>query len=181
MTNNPVVVAAPAFQLRFEDIYLQYRARIHCCLVRFVGRDMAEDLTQDVFLRVSQALPRLSHDAPLEAWLYRIATNAAYDALRHHRLIRWTTLDDLGEGPNSDVNGDPQDKYNGSSELINAVLAQMAPLFRRVLLLNFQGYTFAEIGRAIDASPSATKVRLCRARQQFGQIYQKLASREVAA
>jgi DNA-directed RNA polymerase specialized sigma24 family protein len=51
-------------------------------LARLVGKPEAEDLTQDVFVKVQRGLPRFRGDASLSTWIYRIATNAAVDRMR---------------------------------------------------------------------------------------------------
>lgn len=172
----------PASDLHFDDIYLQYRERIVSHLARLVGREDAEDLTQEVFLRVYQALPRLSGEVRLEAWLYRIATNAAYDVLRRRRLVRWIALDELGEQQANDASADPQIAYSsGPSEQVRRALAQMTPMFRHVFLLRVRGWSCPEIGAALGISADAAKMRLHRARQQFCRRYQALQEQEVAA
>src|SRR3972149_8037094 len=68
--------------LEFEQIHAAFRARIHRYLLRMVGEYEAEDLTQEVFVKVSQALKTFRGEAQLSTWIYRIATNAALDRLR---------------------------------------------------------------------------------------------------
>ena len=66
----------------FQDIYLQFHPLVQRYLTRIVGEYEAEDLTQEVFIRVSQALPGFHGESKLSTWIYRIATNAAVDRLR---------------------------------------------------------------------------------------------------
>ena len=68
--------------LEFPQIYTAYWPKIARYLARLVGEDEAEDLTQEVFIKVSQALPGFRGESSVSTWLYRIATNAAYDRLR---------------------------------------------------------------------------------------------------
>ena len=65
-----------------KTIYESYHPRISRYLTRLVGQSEAEDLTQEVFLRVSRGLPDFKGDAKLSTWIYRIATNVAADRLR---------------------------------------------------------------------------------------------------
>jgi len=78
----------------FDALYEEYRDPLYRYLVNLVtSPTQAEDLTQDVFVRVWRALPRMSADLKVSPWLYRIAKNIAIDALRRRRLIAWTSLE----------------------------------------------------------------------------------------
>lgn len=68
--------------LDFQKIYDEFRSKIHRYLVRLVGEYEAEDLTQDVFIKVNRALDTFRGQSQLSTWIYRIATNAALDKLR---------------------------------------------------------------------------------------------------
>ena len=69
-------------ELDFQKIHADYRPRIQRYLTRLVGEFEAEDLTQEVFLRVNRALPAFRGESQLSTWIYRIATNAAVDRMR---------------------------------------------------------------------------------------------------
>jgi len=66
----------------FRTIYASYYPRILRYLTRLVGKSEADDLTQEVFLRVNRGLPGFQGDAKLSTWIYRIATNVATDKIR---------------------------------------------------------------------------------------------------
>jgi RNA polymerase sigma-70 factor (ECF subfamily) len=66
----------------FQNIYDAFRPRILAYLARMVGKHEAEDLTQEVFIRVSLGLKDFRGASKLSTWIYRIATNAALDHLR---------------------------------------------------------------------------------------------------
>ena len=67
---------------RFQEIHDIYRPKILRYLSRLVGEHDAEDLTQEVFVKVSRALDTFRGEAQLSTWIYRIATNTALDRLR---------------------------------------------------------------------------------------------------
>src|SRR5574341_1612633 len=69
-------------ELEFENIYHTFRPKIRRYLTRLVGEDEAEDLAQEVFVKVNQGLQTFRGEAQVSTWLYRIATNAALDRLR---------------------------------------------------------------------------------------------------
>ena len=67
---------------QFQQIYEDFHARIFRYLARMVGEAEAEDLTQDVFVKIGLALENFRGDSQLSTWLYKIATNTAIDLLR---------------------------------------------------------------------------------------------------
>jgi RNA polymerase sigma-70 factor (ECF subfamily) len=69
-------------ELEFQHIYSAFRPKIHRYLARLTGADEADDLTQEVFIKVSRGLKGFRGESKLSSWIYRIATNAALDHLR---------------------------------------------------------------------------------------------------
>lgn len=163
---------APRNRFDIEGIYLQYHDRLYRHLVHLVSdRDQAEELVQDVFVRVLLALPKMSNDLHLSAWLYRIATNIGYDALRRRRRIAWQPLDELDVEPAGGDEDDPQVHY-GRAELVRLSLSRLPPGYRQALLLSTQeGYSYAQIASLLNIAESGAKMYLSRARRQFRQHY----------
>jgi RNA polymerase sigma-70 factor, ECF subfamily len=158
-------------QTAFTAIFDRYQARIYrylCSLVDDV--DLAEDLAQQTFVRAYQALGR---DAPqnLNAWLYAIATNTAFSALRRRRLIAWLPLTQHTEPL---VTRD-QEAVLGEQELFAQALGQLRKEDAACLLLRFQQeLSYEELGEALRVSPAAAKMRLSRARSAFREAYLRL-------
>ncbi len=76
----------------FNRIYEEYHAKLFRYLARFVGEDDAEDLTQEVFVKIHKALDNFRGESKLSTWIYRIATNTATDRLRSPSLNCSRTL-----------------------------------------------------------------------------------------
>jgi RNA polymerase sigma-70 factor (ECF subfamily) len=68
--------------VEFEAIYVRYHPKIVRYLARFVGWEEAEDISQEVFVKVGRSLASFRGESRISAWIYRIATNAALDRLR---------------------------------------------------------------------------------------------------
>ncbi|MHB0858729.1 MAG: RNA polymerase sigma factor [Anaerolineae bacterium] len=150
----------------FEQLFAKYRQTLLNYLFRMLGDEAsAEELTQETFVRAYQALPRLAQGSNHRAWLYRIATNLAYDHLRRARLIRWTTLQpwhSRGAAPGSDTRD------------VQQALGRLSPALRAPLVLySVQGYSTAEIAELLGISEGAVKTRLCRAREKLRLILQE--------
>ena len=93
-------------ELDFQKIYDTYQPRILRYLVRLVGEHEAEDLAQEVFVKISQALMTFRGESQLSTWLYRIATNAAIDKIRtasFRQDAELGLLDDSNETEDKDV------------------------------------------------------------------------------
>ena len=156
----------------FDQMYDDYKTPIYRYLLRLVGdREQADDLTQDTFVKAFRALPKMDATLKVSAWLYRIATNTAYDALRRRRLIAWLPWQALDHEP-ADVEGtDPQEIY-GTTELVRAALRRMPQQYRAALLLYTQeGFSSREIATALHIAESGVKMYLSRARRSFREHY----------
>ncbi len=68
--------------LAFDKVHADFRPKVRRYLTRLVGEREAEDVTQEVFVKISQALETFRGESKLSTWIYRIATNAALDRLR---------------------------------------------------------------------------------------------------
>src|ERR687886_1122539 len=77
----------------FRLIYEHFSAQIHRYVYRLVGnQELADDITQETFLKAFQSIRKISEDANISAWLYRIASNACFDVLRRRKLITWLPM-----------------------------------------------------------------------------------------
>lgn len=159
----------------FERIYDEFKTPIYNYIYHMVGdREQAEDLTQDTFLKTFKSLPKMDASLKLSAWLYKIATNTAYDALRRRKLISWLPWQDLEHEPADVESADPQETI-GTTELVQQALRQMPPTYREALWLYTQeGYSYAEIARTLGIAESGVKMYLSRARQSFREHYRAL-------
>lgn len=159
----------------FERIYDEYKTPIYNYVYHLVGsREQADDLTQDTFVKAFKALPKMDANLRLSAWLYRIATNTAYDALRRRKLITWTAWQDMDHEPADVESADPQETI-GASEMVQAALRRMPRHYRKALMLYTQdGFSYAEIALVLNIAESGVKMYLLRARHAFREQYRAL-------
>jgi RNA polymerase sigma-70 factor (ECF subfamily) len=154
----------------FEQLFRDYRQLILNYIYRLLGDSaLAEELSQQTFVKAYRALPRLPADANRRAWLYRIATNTTNDHLRRRRLVSWLPLLER-DGLSSIDKG--LDGSLSQQDTVQRTLACLSPDYRAVLILYcVEGYATAEIGQMLGISQGAAKTRLCRAREMFRQAY----------
>lgn len=155
---------AEAFGVLFE----QYQAQILNYLYRMVSdRALAEDLTQDTFIKAYKSLPKTSPDLKFKAWLYRIATNTAISHLRRGKIVRWLPF--VGE---HETKAERVDNQVSRSMDISVALKQLPQHYASILLLrHYQGLSLAETAEALDITENAAKLRLFRARKKFATVY----------
>jgi RNA polymerase sigma-70 factor (ECF subfamily) len=151
----------------FTAIFERYHHRIVNYLYGLVhDRELANDLAQDSFLKAYKALPRMDDDLRLAPWLYRIAGNTAFSALRRRKLIRWLPL--LNDG----IETSSADGAIVEAEAVHRALAKLPPKYAAPLLLHsHEGLSCNEIAEIIGISPGAVKTRLFRAREAFRVAY----------
>src|SRR5438874_462259 len=99
--------SASGDQEAFRQLVLRYHRLVINVAFRALGElSLAEDVAQDVFIKVHKALPTYRHDRPFKHWLHRVAANAVTDALRRRRPV--VSLDGLDQ-PLVSAGSDPQD------------------------------------------------------------------------
>jgi RNA polymerase sigma-70 factor (ECF subfamily) len=166
--NGLVERARAGDQAAFARLFEQYHAPILNYLHRMVSdRALAEDLTQDTFIKAYNALPRTQPDLAFKAWLYRIATNTAISHLRRGKIIKWLPFLTDRETPDEHIEKSVTRKMD-----ISEALSKLPQHYATALLLrHYQGLSLAETAAALDVTENAAKLRLFRARKAFAQIY----------
>ena len=166
--SNLVERARAGDDAAFAVLFEQFHAPILNYLHRMVSdRALAEDLTQDTFIKAYKALPKTQPDLAFKAWLYRIATNTALSHLRRGKIIRFLPF--IGEREHGD---ERLDRSVTRQADIESVLNQLPKHYAAVLLLrHYQGLSLAETAEALDITDNAAKLRLFRARKAFAKIY----------
>lgn len=168
----------------FQKIHDEFRPRIRHYLARLVGDFEAEDLTQEVFLRISRSLQSFRGEAQLQTWIYRIATNAAVDRLRAPSY-KYAAAGALDPDPASGENEmEDRDLWSGEpapslEELVFRnegfdcycdFIEQLPENYRLVVALNQLGeFTAREIAEALGLSLEAVKIRLHRGKARLLQ------------
>lgn len=169
-----VTLVPAAERAAFEELYVQYRSPLYNYIYRLMGdREQADDLLQETFVKAYRALADLPEGPGRTPWLYRIATNTCYDALRRRRLISWLpwTRDDGAPEPATYADENPGERY-AMREGLEAALNLVPPSLRAPLLLHaVHGFGYADIAQALGISEAAVKMRISRARAAFRQAY----------
>jgi RNA polymerase sigma-70 factor (ECF subfamily) len=153
----------------FERLFERYHAPVLNYIHRMVGdRALAEDLTQDAFVKAYRALPNTRPDLAFKAWIYRIATNTAISHLRRRKLVRWVPF-----MPGQDhASGEAVERTVGRRHDVEQALALLPKHYAAALLLrHYQGLSLADTAAALEITENAAKLRLFRARKAFAAAY----------
>src|SRR5688572_4683274 len=169
----------------FEELVLRYQARLLTVLEHLVGnRELAEDLGQEVFLRVFRARERYQPEARFSTWLFTIANNVASNALRSKSRRREVGVPEKSNGSDTSPFGLDQmakaasalmptralDKVE-SAEMVRQALESLNDRQRLALLLSkFEGMSYQDIADTMDLSVQAIKSLLSRARVNLEKI-----------
>ena len=154
----------------WEEIVQQHSARVYRLAYRLTGNPHdAEDLTQDVFVRVFRSLSSYT-PGTFEGWLHRITTNLFLDQVRRKQRIRFDGLADDAADRLPGREPGPAQVYDDThfDDDVQRALDALPPDFRAaVVLCDIEGLSYEEIARVTDAPVGSVKGRLHRARSEF--------------
>jgi len=154
------------------EVYQQYRSPLLAYLTRIVrDRETAEELCQDSFVKVVRYWTQRDQQQDVRAWLYRIATNTAYDELRRWRKRICIPL--LGSWDIVDQDSDMETQVS-EADIIRLALPQL-PANQRVALTMqiYEDRKLYEIAATTATPVNTVKSRLRRARAHVQAVYQE--------
>jgi RNA polymerase sigma-70 factor, ECF subfamily len=136
-----------------------HQRSVYSLALRMLGtRDLAEDLTQDVFMQLNGKLTAIESNRHLGFWLRQVTTNRAIDQLRRRSLVHMTSLEDELELFSAEDDADPL-----LQRQLRALLADLSPAARAVLLLRYQeDLDPMDIARTLDMPINTVKSHLKR-------------------
>lgn len=179
-SDSEIIAAVRAGDIAsFEALVIRYQPKIFGVVRRYVRRESeAQDVAQDIFIKVFQKLDSFRADAPFEHWLMRLAVRTCYDYLRQHQRNREYNVSDIGD---PDASADilerasaeekHEDRSAAARELVELVLAQLSPAARMVItMLEIEECSVKEIAKLTGWSETLVKVRAFRARAEMKKI-----------
>jgi RNA polymerase sigma-70 factor (ECF subfamily) len=129
------------------------------------ARDLAEDLTQDVFMQMNGNLRAIESNKHLGFWLRQVTTNRAIDQLRRRSRVEMTSLDEEAQLHGAEDDADPL-----LQRQLRALLSDLSPQARAVLLLRFQeDLDPTDIARTLDMPINTVKSHLKRSLESMRQ------------
>jgi RNA polymerase sigma-70 factor (ECF subfamily) len=157
----------------FDTLFLTHYDGVYRLLYRIVStREEAEDLAQETFLRLSRQRFAAGQEHNVRAWLYRVATNLAYNALRGEaRRTRRQERSAVRDVPTTDL--DPTEVVvRGEDRIaVQRALASLPEQQSRLLLLRHAGLSYRELAEAVGVAPGSVGTLLARAETAFERAY----------
>lgn len=168
----------------FQALVLRWQQPVFAFLWHMLRRrEDAEDLTQDVFLKVLDQAPRYRPEGRFRSWLLRIAANRARSALRRRKILRWVSFDpDLHDRPRGDDDAMRRLERDETVAQVQEAIAKLPQRQREaVVLRRYQGLSYEEIAATMDVTLPAVESLLQRAaanlRRELGGVAQRLEGR----
>ncbi|HML35114.1 MULTISPECIES: RNA polymerase sigma factor [Sporomusa] len=169
-------------ELQFDQVYAEFQPKIYRYLTRLIGLKDAEDVTQDVFIKVNRALHTFKKDSQLSTWIYQIATNAAIDRMRS-QPFKQESAEQFNE---SDIDRlaakntysykkplliEDQVVRQEMNECIRNFVMDLPENYRTVAVLSeIEGLKDSEIAAILGVSINTVKIRLHRAKNNLRKL-----------
>jgi len=148
-----------------RQLYKSTHQKVYRLMVRMVGRQDADDLTQQVFLQVFRKIDQFAGRSKLETWLYQVAVN---QALQHRRKEKRWKFQTLTLEPRS--HDKREDESYEHKELIERALARLEPELRSIFVLReVEELSYREIAEVTSLPEGTVGSRLNRARRELQQ------------
>ena len=151
----------------FSLILRAYETPVFNYVLRLVGgdRSLAEDLTQEVFLRVYQGLPKFSLRSKFTTWLFQVTKNRVLDELRasERRPRALVAIDDIAP---LEVMDAPIERLEEIDALWTAVELLSTDLKMALLLRDVVGLSYTEIADSLEVTLATVKWRIYKAREE---------------
>jgi len=170
-------------EFEFQQIFNEYQPKIVQYLTRLTNKFEAEDLTQEVFIKVESGLINFRGDSKLSTWIYRIATNIAIDRMRNPSF-KYKTHKTIAVDSVLKEDSDIEDKVliveekteaadqkfirKEMNSCIRNFIENLQENYRTVVILSeLEGLKNKEIAEILNVSLDTVKIRLHRARTQL--------------
>jgi RNA polymerase sigma-70 factor (ECF subfamily) len=165
----------------WESVVRSQTRRVYNLCYRFTGqRQEAEDLTQEVFVRVFRTLSKFDpNQGSLNVWLYRVARNLLIDHYRATRRQRMTSSIDDEESPMVLPDTKAPSPHRAAElgelrETLQKALTRLSPELREaVVLRDLQGLDYREIGQTLAIPDGTVKSRINRGRAELAKILKR--------
>jgi RNA polymerase sigma-70 factor, ECF subfamily len=171
-------------QIAWEVIVRQHWRKVFNVAYKFVGKhDEAEDLTQDIFLKIFKSLYTFDRRANFQTWLISVSRNLCIDHYRSVRKERETIDKDVDAGALTPASSDagPLVALERSDQraLLRRALEQLPPTLRTaVMLRDIQELSYQEIADQLHLPEGTVKSRINRGRIELGRQIRRLQERD---
>jgi len=163
----------------FEEIVERYQRLVFSIIYHYVGgRDLVEDLAQEVFLKVFRSLATFDMRGPLKSWVSRITANTCLDELRKLRRQKVCTFTDLSGDDESRIE-DFFEQFTSKGLLTENDVSDLFVLLEKLLgrlndkdkmafvLREMEGLSYADVAQAMKTTEVAVRIRISRSKKKL--------------
>src|SRR5438552_7295179 len=174
--SEQTAAAAAKEKIEFDEAFtLHHRTVFRAARSVVQDAGLAEDVTQETFLKLHKHIDSITDSEMLRPWLIRVAINIARNTIRG--AIRANTRDvnyvkEAGAGSVSSIEID-YEEHEGVNEIYRALAKIKEPL-KSCLLLKQQGLSYKEIAGSLELNEASIGTFIARARQEFARVYGKI-------
>ncbi|MBI2874130.1 MAG: sigma-70 family RNA polymerase sigma factor [Firmicutes bacterium] len=162
-----VMLARHGSQEAFAALVDLYKNRVYRTVFHIIGNEQdAQDLTQELFLKLHRSLNGFNGASEFTTWLHRLTVNLALDHLRARRRKPLpVSLEAVSDQPDGSSGIEAGFLRRERNEALAAVMKNLPPKYRQILLLrHYQHLTYAQIAAHIRVPVRTVETRLYRAR-----------------
>lgn len=151
----------------FEQLVHQHGARIRRIALRYAASGAADDLVQDILVRLWRSYPSFRSDAKVETWIYRVALNASMTYLKDSVRERAKQSALAAQAPPAAAS-----QANLSmGDILASFLGQLGDIDASILMMYLDGLTADEMDGVLGIGGNAISVRINRLKQKFSATY----------
>jgi RNA polymerase sigma factor (sigma-70 family) len=156
----------------FESLYQQYYAMVLQMSLGYMkgDRQLAMDITQEVFINVWNALPKFRQEALPKTWIYRITVNTCLLYIRDNRKKQMTMLDESLHDPTlADATGQAETLNETHAALYKAI-GELAELDRLIIMLVLEEIEYDEIAKITGINAINLRVKIHRIKKKMKEL-----------
>lgn len=160
----------------YRELILKYQNKIFSTAYKFTNdHGEAQDLTQDIFLKIYKNINRFNKNSKLSTWIYKISINTCLDWKKKHNKATLLTLDDIPNVNNGSTNSiDDYIINNEKKQLIHNAVKQLPDIYKTVVILyHFNNRSYNEISKILSIPTKTVETRLYRARKKIKEFLHK--------
>lgn len=162
----------------FEELISKYQKRVFNIVLRIVGNaDEAEDVSQEVFLKVFKSIAGFKGNSSFYTWLYRITINECMDFIKKRKKTAAYSLDAPLETDEDELKKEVEDKSESTEDkverkevreyIVKALMTLTAEYRSVIVLRDIQGFSYEEIAHILKCPEGTVKSRINRARSEL--------------
>jgi RNA polymerase sigma-70 factor (ECF subfamily) len=164
----------------WEQIIVRFRRKVFHIAYKFTGKhDKAEDLSQEIFMKVFKSLEKFNRDADFSTWLSSVARNYCIDHYRASKREREVLVEDMVAfdlAPASSGNPQRALEEGDRRTLLRRGLDRLPPKLREaVVLRDLHGLSYQEMAEKLHLPEGTVKSRINRGREELARLLQKAA------